>query len=298
MYNSFSYKSWLADLTKSVPDSLVLSSKNQSWKGLEVALLRSNRRQVVIPANSSYLIVIHLDRISNCVGKIDRQIYKGDVREGETSILSLGVDSEWQWQQQGQCSCLHLALDAAFVSQIAQENEWSNANQIEILPQFLVRDSQIQHIGLALLAELKIGGLSGHLFAESLTTALAARLLQQFSLSKQQICKPEGGLSKQKLSLVIEYINDRLDEELRLIDIAANIDISSSHFTRLFKQSTGTTPYQYVIQCRVERAKLLLQQRKLTIAEVATMVGFHDQSHLTYHFKRILGTTPKRFLQH
>lgn len=297
MYGLNSYRSWLANLALSAPEAIALSSKNQSWQGLEVTLLRSNSNQIAIPATSSYLIVIHLDRLGNCVGKIDRQTYRADVKEGEISILSLGVDSEWEWQNQGYCSCLHLALDKAIVTQIASENGLDRTKAIEISPQFLVRDAQIHYIGKALLAELEIGGLSGQLFAESLTTALTVRLLQQFSPLKQQIDKPEGGLSKQKLSLVIEYINDRLDRDLRIADIAANIDLSSSHLTRLFKQSMGITPYQYVIICRVDRAKLLLKRTKLSIAEVATMVGFHDQSHLTYHFKRILGTTPKRFLQ-
>jgi AraC family transcriptional regulator len=59
----------------------------------------------------------------------------------------------------------------------------------------------------------------------------------------------------------------------------------------------GLSPYQYVIQCRVERARLLLQRGDLTIEQVALLVGFADQSHLTYHFKRLIGVTPKRFMQ-
>lgn len=291
------YKSWLENSAESVPDLIVLSSRNQSWAGIDVALLRCSTNQVTIPALPSHLIIIHLDRIPGLVGKIDRQTYKADVGEGEASILLSGVDSEWQWQKQGQCSCLHLALDAAFVHQIACENGFINTNFLEIAPQFLVQDSQIHHIGLALKAELETGGLSGNLFAESLTTALATRLLKTASTNVQQIREPKGGLSRQQLSFVIDYINNRLDEELRLIDIAASVGISSSHLTRLFKQSTGATPYQYVIQCRVEQARLLLQRRELTISEVALTVGFHDQSHLTYHFKRIIGVTPKRFLQ-
>ncbi|WP_250564893.1 helix-turn-helix transcriptional regulator [Adonisia turfae] len=59
----------------------------------------------------------------------------------------------------------------------------------------------------------------------------------------------------------------------------------------------GCSPYQYVLRCRVERAKRLLLQRKLSIADVALTVGFSSQSHLTQHFRRHVGTTPKRFLK-
>lgn len=73
--------------------------------------------------------------------------------------------------------------------------------------------------------------------------------------------------------------------------------MSTYHFARLFKQSIGVTPHQYVIRCRVARAKHLLLQGELNIAEVAKSVGFFDQSHLTKHFKRLVGVTPKTILQ-
>lgn len=74
--------------------------------------------------------------------------------------------------------------------------------------------------------------------------------------------------------------------------MAACLNLSTSYFTRLFKETTGLSPYQYVIQCRVECARHLLCDLNLTVAEVAQRVGFTDQSHLHHHFKRSLGVTP------
>lgn len=73
--------------------------------------------------------------------------------------------------------------------------------------------------------------------------------------------------------------------------------MSPNYFSRLFKETTGITPHQYVIRCRVEEAQDLLRQGKLSIAEIATQVGFVDQSHLNRHFKRLVGVTPKTFLK-
>ena len=77
--------------------------------------------------------------------------------------------------------------------------------------------------------------------------------------------------------------------------MATEIDMSRFYFCRLFKQSTGITPYQYLIKCRVDRAKVLLMQRKLSIADVALEVGFSNQSNFTKHFKRLVGVTPQKF---
>jgi AraC family transcriptional regulator len=81
---------------------------------------------------------------------------------------------------------------------------------------------------------------------------------------------------------------------LSLAELAAVINISATYFASLFKQAMGITPHQYVIQQRVERAKLMLSKTDLAIADIALQVGFSSQSHLTQQFKRFTGVTPKQ----
>ena len=77
---------------------------------------------------------------------------------------------------------------------------------------------------------------------------------------------------------------------------AAAAHVNPYHFARLFKAGTRLPPHQYVIARRVERAKELLRGRdRPPLAEVATEVGFSDQSHFTRHFRRLVGVTPRRF---
>ena len=94
----------------------------------------------------------------------------------------------------------------------------------------------------------------------------------------------------------VEYIQDQLDTELTVSGIAKAVYMSPYHFTRLFKESTGQSPHQYVVDARVRKAKELLTTGKFTISEAARQVGFVDQSHLTRHFKRVFGLPPKRLL--
>lgn len=101
------------------------------------------------------------------------------------------------------------------------------------------------------------------------------------------------GLSKRDLKRVTDYLSDNLTADVSLDALAGVVCISPSHFCYLFKQSTGMSPHQYVIRQRVEKAKSLLLAGEMTIADVASSVGFSDQAHLTRHMRRILGATPK-----
>jgi AraC family transcriptional regulator len=106
----------------------------------------------------------------------------------------------------------------------------------------------------------------------------------------------DGALPRGRLRAVVEFIEEHLNASPTLEELAAVARLSVYHFARQFKAATGLPPYQYVILRRVERAKQLLQaETGLSLAEVAVHAGFSDQSHLSHHFKRLVGVTPGQF---
>ena len=110
-----------------------------------------------------------------------------------------------------------------------------------------------------------------------------------------RIIKPQHqSLTNTQLQQAIDHIQDHLGGDLSLIRIAETINISPNYFASLFKQKTGISPHQYVIQQRVDRAIVLLQKTDLRSREIAIQVGFSSQSHLTQHIKRATGMTPKQ----
>lgn len=92
-----------------------------------------------------------------------------------------------------------------------------------------------------------------------------------------------------------KYIADHLSETLSVRDIAAVIHMSASHFSRVFKQQTGFSPYDYVLISRLNRAKDYLQKTDLTIAEIAYEVGFNSESNFIFFFTTNTGISPSKF---
>jgi AraC family transcriptional regulator len=133
------------------------------------------------------------------------------------------------------------------------------------------------------------------LFGESLATGLVIYLLKQYSVWKPRSISNEGRLSEHQLQKVFKYVQDHLEQDVALSDIASVLNLSQYHFCRLFKQSTGLAPHQYLTQCRVDRAKHLLQLTQLTITEIAFAVGLNNHSSFTRLFRRYVGITPKEF---
>ena len=147
---------------------------------------------------------------------------------------------------------------------------------------------------MLLLSELKSDGIMGQLYVESLTQVLVIHLVRHYSTSTQNVVPKPSGLTTIQLRQTIDHVQAHLGQNLSLAEIAAAINISPTYFSRLFKRATGSSPHQYVIQQRVERAKLMLSKTDLAIADIALQLGFSSQSHLTQQFKRFTGITPKQ----
>ncbi|MBU6418771.1 MAG: AraC family transcriptional regulator [Proteobacteria bacterium] len=104
-----------------------------------------------------------------------------------------------------------------------------------------------------------------------------------------------GGMRGVRLRRAVDYIESHLGEDVRLRTLASVVGFSVHHFSDVFKAETGLAPHHFLIERRIHRAKELLLETKMPIAEIALEVGFSGQSHLTLNFRKLTGTTPLRF---
>ncbi|BAZ66464.1 MAG: AraC family transcriptional regulator [Pelatocladus maniniholoensis HA4357-MV3] len=270
--------------------SPILSSHESGWKNLGLEHHIQPAYESPEHYSKNYVLVIRLKcqlELQRWLGECHRS---ENCLPGDVAVIPPYVTHRAMTVEESEF--MAVTLDSDFLANIAYESVDSDA--VEMIPHFSKADPLIYQITLALKKALEYNnGLASALYADSMATALSAHLLQHYSAPKHSLQNYDGGLPRHKLQRVTEYIIDHLAEDLLLGAMAQEVGMSRYHFARLFKQSTGLSPYQYVIHCRIERAKMLLLQNKLKISEVASIVGFADQSQFTRHFKRILGVTPK-----
>jgi AraC family transcriptional regulator len=159
-------------------------------------------------------------------------------------------------------------------------------------------DPLLHRLALVLQAAIEGESVAGQPSARSLPAALVARFLRRYGVTRQSAGEVTGGLSLYKLRRTIAYIKDHLEQNLSLVTLAAVGKTSPAHFARLFKQATGLPPHQYVLRCRMERAKQLLTETDLPLIEIALQVGCADQSHFTALFRTHFALTPKAYRDH
>ena len=110
--------------------------------------------------------------------------------------------------------------------------------------------------------------------------------------SPADIRKQTSALPSCRLRRVTEYIQQNLDKDLPLADLAAVVYMSRYHFARLFRCSTGVPPHRFVVRQRIARARAFLATEELSISQISEMVGFRTPSHFATVFRRVLGITP------
>ncbi|HTO70442.1 MAG TPA: AraC family transcriptional regulator [Myxococcota bacterium] len=212
------------------------------------------------------------------------------------SIVFVPAGTALRTRSSGFKDVLHVFLDPGVVERVAVEAFELDPARVSI-PSIDGRPfPQLRATMLAVRDELAAEGGGERIAIESLANLMAVHLLRRASALRPPARRTEAALPRTKLRAVIEYIEEQLDAELSLANMANAVHLSPYHFARQFKAATGLPPHQYVVTRRIERAQqLLAASDDVSLAEVALGVGFSDQSQFSTHFKRVVGITPRQF---
>lgn len=163
---------------------------------------------------------------------------------------------------------------------------------IELLPRFAHRDPFLHQLSLSLKKVLAQNTIDSSFYAESLSVALVAHLLQFYTANSSL---QDRSVEPAKIVQAKDYIQAHLTKKLSLQAIADAVCSSKYHFCRNFKQATGIAPWQYVIEQRVELAKSLLKDSRLSIVQISDRLGYKSSSQFTNFFRQQVGVTPSAY---
>jgi AraC family transcriptional regulator len=279
-----------------LPRPPVLSSYSLGWNGIDVEYHHQPPWEMPEHVHLQHIIPVHhRNEVIFQERMMDGRVQREQLIDGSTAIIPAYVPNHSDWYTDGTFTVL--MLDPLYVAQVARES--IDADRVQIIPQFAMSDPVIWSIALALKSELSLCELQNRFYVETAAVMLAAHLIKHYATLKQpfqqSLQKYVNGLPKHKLQQAVEYMHAHLNQDIKLVDIAHAVDMSQYHFLRLFKQSTGTTPCRYLTERRIERAKQLLRNPHLSIAEISLECGFANHSHLTRWFRKLTGITPKAF---
>lgn len=272
----------------------ILSSQNQGWENILVNQFRHSPGEATCHFRDEHAICLSLAaRPVRSLHVKGGRTHTGLYGKGDMTLTPAQVPLFARWEDEDHF--VEIRIAAHFVECIARETLDKDPEQFELLCEFRMRDPQLEAIALMLLTELQQENSSSNLYIESLSNVLAVHLLRHHTTAKLHVPIYEGGLSPRQLVQVLDYINDHLDREIKLADLAALLDMSQFHFCHLFKKAIAVTPYQYLLTQRIERAKQLLKQTDQPIMEIALQCGFNSHSHLSKQFRQITGITPTAY---
>src|SRR5262249_5308814 len=274
----------VSDLSSIYPEAVMASSQPLGWQNLRALEMRQTISEWTMPPLENHCIVVQLGPAVNVTARIGDESFEQSLEPGAITIVPAGLSVDWR-QEDAPSHTLHLYLDPQFLRATAASID-VDYSQVSIAPQFGIRDEQIHHIGMSLGHELKDSNVIGRLYADSLAKVLAMQLVRRYSYLKD-LQTSRGGMAPRKLRKAIEFINDNLDQEqtVTLSAVAEAVRMSYSHSPRALKKSMGISPNGYMTEQRIARAKKLLSDTALPIADIALRAGFASQSHFTTTFR-------------
>jgi AraC family transcriptional regulator len=222
------------------------------------------------------------------------QSYEGSFPLGSFLVYPAKTSAFMAWCQTDES--IMFTIEPTTLQQVAIENDCLNINQVELRPMIVnERDPTLEFFVRAFQEEMQNHALGEKLYSESLTNLFLLHLLRHYCTFEHKLRQYRNGLSIRKFQQAIAYMQSHLAENISLSAIATELDMSQYYFCRLFKQSMGITPHQYVTQQRILRAKELLKCSGLAISDIALKCGFTDQAHLTTQFRKVVGVTPRAY---
>ena len=216
---------------------------------------------------------------------------KFDYRAGDLALCHRHV-GEWV----GLMNIQHLQLGISDAALMASSD--GAYGEVELGPSRKFADPRLSAMVAAVDAERVAGFPNGRLFLDSVEQAMAVALVNGHAVRHRPVQIYRGGLGSARLRRIKELVHAKLEDDLSLDEMAQSVGLSTAHFARMFRKSTGETPHRFVLRQRLERAKAMLRAPDARVLDVAVACGFKTQQHFAQVFRDVWGVSPTEYRQH
>ncbi len=169
--------------------------------------------------------------------------------------------------------------------------------EVELRASRKFADLRLSAMVAAVHAEMVAGFPSGRLFLDSVEQAMAVTLVNGHAVRHRPVQLYRGGLGSARLRRIKELVHAKIEDDLSLDEMAQSVGLSTAHFARMFRKSTGETPHRFVLRQRLERAKAMLRAPDARVLDVAVACGFKTQQHFAQVFRDVWGVSPTEYRQ-
>src|ERR1700736_4909682 len=169
--------------------------------------------------------------------------------------------------------------------------------EVDLRPSRKFSEPRLSAMVAAVHAEMVAGFPSGRLFLDSVEQAMAVTLVNGHAVRHRPVQIYRGGLGSARLRRIKELVHAKMEFDLSLDEMAQAVGLSTAHFARMFRKSTGETPHQFVLRQRLERAKAMLRAPDARVLHVAVACGFKTQQHFAQVFRDVCGISPTGYRQ-
>lgn len=247
-----------------------------------------------IPPEDAYMIVLQTGQPSRRELWLDgRPVRTEPLNPGEVALHDLRRQPTFKMYTP--IDSVNFYIPRHSLDACADDAEAPRIEDLVFTPGIGVSDRILAAMGAAILPVFEDRDQVNQLFIDHFTSAVVVHIARAFGGMHVKQGPPRGALAPWHERRVKELLDANLAGDLTLSMLAGACDLSTRHFTRAFRQSVGLSPHQWLLQRRVDKARELLRDPRLSLAEVAIACGFANQSHFTRVFTRLASITPGRW---
>lgn len=271
----------------------MVSSEASGWNGALLRRWSGTSPVMVQPPLDQHYVVMHLGGAKHVTRRRDSAPVSTVAEGGSLTLVPAGT--AFTWRTSGPIAFAHLYLRPHQVEAVVDGELDGEGRGASLIERVGCRDALLEPLFGRMIEEVADPVHASVLLLDSLLESVLLRLAQNHCTRSPTAGHRAVSLAPHRLQRVIEFVEANLARNIALADLVAAAGSSQYHFSHAFRVATGYSPYRYLVQRRIEHAKVMLMTSAGSLDQISMKCGFNSRHQFAVMFKRLVGIGPKRF---